>query len=91
MNSASLIDRRAKFWRVIDIIVALQGVFVVLFILRTSRNILVKPLFEKISNSAKEFSSRIGDKSLASSITEMSEISSNSPDKSKRLGETQSC
>ncbi|KAB7503539.1 hypothetical protein Anas_09098, partial [Armadillidium nasatum] len=76
MNSATSIRRHAKFWRVVDIIVALQGVFVVIFILRTSRNILVNPLFQKISNTAREISSRIGEKrSFVTSSTEASEIS----------------
>ncbi|KAL7640537.1 UNVERIFIED_CONTAM: hypothetical protein RMT77_008812 [Armadillidium vulgare] len=83
MNTASLIKRRAGFWRVIDIIVALQGVFVVIFILRTSKNILVNPLFEKISNAAREISSRIGEKrSFTSSSPETSEVFTNSSEKS---------
>ncbi|KAL7640535.1 UNVERIFIED_CONTAM: hypothetical protein RMT77_008810 [Armadillidium vulgare] len=86
MNSATLIHRQAKFWRVVDIIVGLQGVFVVIFILFTSKNILVNPLFQKISNAAREISSRIGEKrSLISSNTETSEISLNLSEKSSRL------
>ncbi|KAL7640532.1 UNVERIFIED_CONTAM: hypothetical protein RMT77_008807 [Armadillidium vulgare] len=76
MNIVTLIHSEELFWRVVDIFVSLQGAYVTIFILYTSRASLVIPIYENLSRSFEVFSSVIREqKSNNSSATETSEIS----------------
>ncbi|KAL7640533.1 UNVERIFIED_CONTAM: hypothetical protein RMT77_008808 [Armadillidium vulgare] len=56
MNIVTLINNEGLYWRVVDIVVSLQGVYATIFILYTSRTSLVIPIYENLSRSLGEFS-----------------------------------
>ncbi|KAL7640529.1 UNVERIFIED_CONTAM: hypothetical protein RMT77_008804 [Armadillidium vulgare] len=76
LNFLVLIKTEGIYLIIINIVQLLQGVYFTIFILYTSRDSLVIPIYENLSRSLEEFSSAIRErKSYNSSAKETSEIS----------------